>query len=124
VSKSVQCPCVDPSGTATCRTLGCTSGVAGHECESFLSSNIAGCYCWYKMELFSAAGGGAWLSGLLSLVNDDVCSGFARSVGLAMFLQVVLSVSTLVVNYILQVGTQNHKSLSNVWYIYIPRPDM
>jgi hypothetical protein len=103
VLASSQCPCVDPYGSSTCSTLACTRPTPGHTCETFKAGAIAACYCLQLMTLTTEKSG--WFTAILSLFQDDICSGFAQSVALQLVLQLVLSFSTVGVNAFLTVST-------------------
>ena len=103
ITSRSQCPCLNPFGSTVCSTLACSVPTAGHTCQTFETSAVAGCYCYDKLESTAASSG--WLTGILALFSDTVCSSFAASLGLELFLQMLLSVSTLAVNVLLTMVT-------------------
>jgi len=96
-NKAAQCPCINPKGTKSCPLLCKWKPDSDHkQCssESFKTSTIAGCYCYYTLT----KGTGSWLSRVSQLIHDDVCGAVAATYGTVQSLQIVLSLSTVIVN--------------------------
>jgi hypothetical protein len=65
-SLPLRCPCISPSSPEACPVLQCAlKGLQGNDCDSFVFSTLAGCYCVDRLKGAQATSGN-----LLSNVHD------------------------------------------------------
>eukprot|EP00953_Heterococcus_sp_UTEX-ZZ885_P008840 5260-Heterococcus_DN1.PRE.1 len=101
-SLPLRCPCISPSSPEACPVLQCAlKGLQGNDCDSFVFSTLAGCYCVDRLKGAQATSGNL-LSNVHDVqVHDDVCSVFMQSFLTASALSFLISASTPVLNALL-----------------------
>ena len=98
--QSPLCPCVSPSATATCHTLGCSTNTTDDECTHFPAKTIGSCYCRGTVDNLLTGGSGVLetLEALRDTASDSACSAFFAGYGASIGLVYAAVIVTLAGN--------------------------